>query len=170
MPQEWTLLLPGREEVVSITLVHHFHTQTSTVQNVCPGRQNLTRTIKDGLVEVETVQVECHRAHAECGEPDANNRPRCEEEVQRTGVVKGCVLENKTTEVTVCGNDVVRLFFLTELVTIVLGLLLSSLADQEEVTRLPCIAEKRDPPNTPATPSIWNGCIRILCSAWKTSI
>ena len=41
---------------------------------------------------------------------------------------------------------------------------------REDVTREPCIAENSAPPNTPATPSIWKGCIRILCSAWKTSI
>ncbi|CAL6437771.1 unnamed protein product [Bathycoccus prasinos] len=38
----------------------------------------------------------------------------------------------------------------------------------EEVTSEPCIAEKSEPPNTPATPSMWNGCIRMLCSAWNT--
>ena len=41
---------------------------------------------------------------------------------------------------------------------------------REEVTSEPCIAEKRDPPNIPATPAMWNGCMRILCSAWKTNI
>ena len=40
----------------------------------------------------------------------------------------------------------------------------------EEETNDPCIAQNREPPNTPATPSMWNGCIRMLCSAWKTSM
>ena len=31
-----------------------------------------------------------------------------------------------------------------------------------------CIAENNEPPNTPATPNMWNGCIRMLCSAWNT--
>ena len=122
MPQEWTQQREVEREVVSITLVHNFHTQTSAVENVCPGVEHTTLTIDDGLVEVETVQVECHRGNTKCGEPDANNRPSSKEEVQRTGVVKGSVLEDQATEVTVSGNDVVGLFFLTELVTIVLGL------------------------------------------------
>ena len=100
---------------MSITLVHDFHAQSSAVQNVCPGVQHTTLRVDDGLVEVETVQVKCHGADAHCSEPDTDNRPCCEEEVQRTGVVKGSILEDQTTEVTVCGNDVVGLFFLTEL-------------------------------------------------------
>ena len=75
-------------EVVSITLVHNFHTQTSAVENVCPGVEHTTLTIDDGLVEVETVQVERHRGDTKCGEPDANNRPCSKEEVQGTGVVE----------------------------------------------------------------------------------
>ena len=38
------------------------------------------------------------------------------------------------------------------------------------VTREPCMAENRLPPKTPATPSMWKGCIRMLCSAWNTSM
>ena len=48
--------------------------------------------------------------------------PCSKEEVQGTGVVEGSVLEDQATEVTVSGDDVIRLFFLTELVTIVLRL------------------------------------------------
>ena len=69
-------------EVVSVALVHHFHTKTSAVENVCPGVQDTTLTINDGLVEVETVEVECHGAYAQCSEPDANDRPCCQEEVK----------------------------------------------------------------------------------------
>ena len=122
MPQEWTQQQQGREEVVSITLVHNFHTQTSAVENVCPSVEHTTLTIDDGLVEVETVQVERHRGNTKCGEPDTNNRPSSKEEVQGTGVVEGSVLEDQTTEVTVSGDDVVGLFFLTELITVVLRL------------------------------------------------
>ena len=67
---------------MSITLVHYFHTKSSAVENVCPGIQNSSLSIKNGLVEVETVQVECHGGHTQSGEPDANNWPCCEEEVQ----------------------------------------------------------------------------------------
>ena len=105
---------------MSITLVHDFHAQTSTVENVCPGVQDTTLTINDGLVEVETVQVECHSANTKSSEPDTNHRPRSQEKVQRATVVKGSILEDQTTEVTVSGDDVVSLFFLTELVTICL--------------------------------------------------
>ena len=115
---------------MSVTLVHDFHTQSSAVENVCPGVEHTTLTIDDGLVEVETVQVERHCGNTKCGEPDTDNRPCCEEEVQRTGVVKGSVLEDQATEVTVSGNDVVGLFFLTELVTIVLGLSFCGFANQ----------------------------------------
>ena len=122
MPQEWTQQQQGQWEVVCVTLMHNFHAQTSAVEYVCPGVEHTTLTIDDGLVEVETVQVERHRGNTKCGEPDANNRPSSKEEVQGTGVVERSVLEDQATEVTVSGDDVVGLFFLTELVTIVLGL------------------------------------------------
>ncbi len=67
---------------MSVALVHYFHTQVSTVQNICPGVQDLSLVAKDGLVEVETVEVECHGADTKCSEPDSNDRPCCQEEVQ----------------------------------------------------------------------------------------
>ena len=102
---------------MSITLVHNFHTQTSAVENVCPSVEHTTLTIDDGLVEAETVQVECHGANAQGGEPETDNRPCCEEEVQRTGVVEGGVLEDQATEVTVGSHDVVGLFLFCLLYT-----------------------------------------------------
>ena len=50
--------------------------------------------------------------------------------MQRTRVVKGCILEDQTTEVTMSGDNVVGLFFLTELVTIVLGLSFGGFTNQ----------------------------------------
>ena len=47
-------------EVMSVALVHHFHAEAGTVQHVGPGVQDATLTIKDGLVEVEAVEVEGH--------------------------------------------------------------------------------------------------------------
>ena len=47
-------------EVVSVALVHDFHAEVGAVQHVSPGVQDAALTIKDGLVEVETVQVEGH--------------------------------------------------------------------------------------------------------------
>jgi len=119
-----------QREIVCVPFVHHLHTQTCTVQNISPGVQDFALTIHDGLVEVETVKVECHGANTKCSEPDTDNRPCCEEEVQRTGVIERSVLEDQATEVTVSSNDVVGLFFLTELVTIVLGLVLSGFTNQ----------------------------------------
>ena len=116
---------------MSVALVHHFHTQTSTVENVCPGVQNTTLTINNGLIEVESVEVECHGADAEGGKPDshdwATQRGR---NAASSRIVKRCILENQTTEVTVSSDDVVGLFFLTELVTIVLGLGFGGLTNQ----------------------------------------
>ena len=43
-----------------VALVHHFHAEAGTVQHVGPGVQDAALTIKDGLVEVEAVQVEGH--------------------------------------------------------------------------------------------------------------
>jgi hypothetical protein len=43
---------------MSVALVHHFHAESGTVQHVGPGVQDAALTIKDGLVEVEAVQVD----------------------------------------------------------------------------------------------------------------
>ena len=72
----------ARSRGSSALLPHDFHTETSAAEYVYSGVQNTTLTIEDGLVEVETVQVERHGAYAQCGEPDTVNRPCCEEEVQ----------------------------------------------------------------------------------------
>ena len=90
--------------------------------------------------------------------------------MERTTVVKGSILEDQATEVTVSSNDVVGLFFLTELVTIVLRLGFSGFTNQRRSNqRTVRMRENREPPKTPATPSMWKGRIRMLCSAWKTS-
>merc|ERR1711991_754640 len=117
-------------EVVSVALVHHFHTEVGAVQHIGPGVQDAALTIKDGLVEVETVQVESHGADAHGGEPDANDRPGSQEEVKATAVVEGGVLEDQATEVTVGSHDVVGLFLLAELVAVVLGLGLGGFTHQ----------------------------------------
>ena len=115
---------------MSIALVHDFHAQVCSVKNVCPGVQDTTLTIKDGLVEVETVQVEGHGAHAKGGEPDADNGPGSQEEVQAAAVVERCVLEDQATEVTVGSHDVVGLFLLAELVAVVQGIVLGGFTHQ----------------------------------------
>ena len=83
-------------EVVSITFMHDFHTQISTVDDVRPGVDNTSFRINDSLVEVESIQVECHGRDTHGSAPDAQHRPEGKEKVESTGVVKGCVLEDKT--------------------------------------------------------------------------
>jgi hypothetical protein len=48
----------------------------------------------------------------------------------------------------VSSYDVVSFFFLSKFVTIVSRFTFSSFAVKEEVTKDPCIAENKDPPNT----------------------
>ena len=67
---------------MSIPLVHYFHAKTGTVKNVCPGVDDMTVTGLDGLVEVKTIQVKRHSANTKSSKPDADNRPRSQEEVQ----------------------------------------------------------------------------------------
>ena len=67
-------------------------------------------------------EVKCHGADAQSSKPDADYRPWTKQEVQRAAVVKGSILEDETTKVAVSRNDIVSLFFLTEFVTVVLGL------------------------------------------------
>ena len=38
--------------------MHDFHTKTSSVQNVVPGVHNSTLTLNNGLIEVESVEIE----------------------------------------------------------------------------------------------------------------
>merc|ERR1712100_85587 len=117
-------------EVVSVALVHHFHAKAGTVQHISPGVQDSALTIEDGLVEVETVQVESNGANAQGSEPDADNGPGAQEEVKAAAVVEGCVLEDQATEVTVGSHDVVGLFLLAKLVAVVLGLGLGGFTHQ----------------------------------------
>ena len=86
---------------MGIPFMHYFHTKASPVEDIGPGVQHTTLGIQDGLVEVEAVQVEGHRAHAKGGEPDANHRPGSQEEVKAAAVVERGVLEDQATEVTV---------------------------------------------------------------------
>lgn len=67
-----------------VPFVHNLKAESCSVKNVCPSRDDTVLTINNGLVEVETIQVERHCRNAKSGEPDANHRPGGEEEVQRT--------------------------------------------------------------------------------------
>ena len=59
----WTQQQQGREGSCEHCALHYFHTQTSTVEYVCPSVKDVSLVVLDGLVEVETVQVECHGAN-----------------------------------------------------------------------------------------------------------
>ena len=104
---------------MSVTLVHDFNTEICTVEDICPRVNVVTRFIENGLVEVETVEVESHGGDTESSEPNANNRPSCKEEVKATRVVEGSILEDKTTEVSMCCGDGISLILLTEEITVV---------------------------------------------------
>ena len=104
-----------------VTLMHNLHTQTSAVEDIRPGVHHMTLTLNNGLIEVESVEVERHSGDAEGGKPDAHNRPCCQEEVKAAAIVERSILEDQTSEVTVCCNNVVGFFFLPKLVSIVLA-------------------------------------------------
>ena len=110
--------------------MHHLHAKVGTVDDISPSGDHLALGVQDGLVEVEAIQVKRHRADAEAGEPDPHNRPGGQEEVEAAAVVEGGVLEDQATEVTVGSHDVVGLFFLAELVTVVLGFSLGGFPHQ----------------------------------------
>ena len=132
-------------EIVSVTLMHYFHTQTSAVENVCPGVQNTTLTINNGLIEVEAVEVERHSGDAEGGKPDPQHRPGSEEEVKAAAIIEGSILENKATKVAVCRYDVVRFFFLAKLVAIVLRDVFSRLSDETRSNQASVHSTKQSP-------------------------
>ena len=115
---------------MSVTLVHHFKTEISTVKDVCPGVDHATVVIKQRLIKVESVEVECHGTNTKSSKPDANYRPGSKEEVKTTRVIEGSVLENKATKITVSSYNVVGLFFLSELVSVVLRFSFSCFADE----------------------------------------
>mmetsp|Transcript_67693 Transcript_67693/g.162501 ORF Transcript_67693/g.162501 Transcript_67693/m.162501 type:complete len:334 (+) Transcript_67693:42-1043(+) len=104
---------------MSITLVHDFNTKISTVKDISPRVDVVTRFIKNRLVEVETVKVECHSSNTERSEPNTNNRPSSKEEMETTRVVEGSILENKTTEISMSCGDGISFILLTENITVV---------------------------------------------------
>ena len=137
--------------------MHDFHSKTSTVEDICPSVDHFTLRLHNGLVEVETIEVECHGANTKSSEPDTNNRFA----VRRSagiGIVEGCILEDESSKVSHVQQQCCRSLLLVQTCNHSSGtqFLWFHEPNDEEVTRLPCIAENRDPPNTPATPSMWN--------------
>ena len=77
-----------------VPLMLNFKAEVSAVKDVSPSVYHMTFTFNNGLIEVESVEVECHGADAEGGKPDAHNRPRSQEKVETATVVKGSILKN----------------------------------------------------------------------------
>ena len=69
------------------------------------------------MIEVKAIQIEGHCRDPQRCKPDADHRPDSQEEVQRSAITEGCVLEEQSTEVAVSSHDVVSLFVLPELVS-----------------------------------------------------
>ena len=113
-----------------VSFVHDLHTKSGSVKDVGPSVEDVSLVVLDRLVEVEAVEVESHGRDAEGGKPDSHDWSRSEEEMQASRIVKRCILEDQATKVTMSGNNVVGLFFLTELVAIVLRLGFGGLTNQ----------------------------------------
>ena len=62
-----------KREVVGVAFMHDFHTKTSSVKDVRPRVYHMTFTRSNGLIEVESIEVECHGADAEGGKPDPHD-------------------------------------------------------------------------------------------------
>ena len=75
--------------------MHQLKAEVRTIEDIRPSVHNPALRINHGLVEVEPIQVERHRADAQGGKPDADDRPCAQEEVQRTAVVEAGVLEDQ---------------------------------------------------------------------------
>ena len=91
---------------MGISLVHDLHTKIGTVDNVGPGVDDTALGVDHRLVEVESVQVEGHGGNSHGGQPDTHDRPGGQEEVKGAGVIERSVLEDETSEITVCSHDV----------------------------------------------------------------
>ena len=88
-------------EIVCISFMHHFHPQIGTIQDVLPAIDDMTLCVQHTLVEVEAIQVKGHRANTQGSEPNANDWPHCQEEMQCPRIVEGRKLEYQATKVAV---------------------------------------------------------------------
>ena len=62
--------------------MHHLESKVSAVQDISPRIDYPAVRLHHRLVEVEAIQVESHSRHAQGREPDTDNWPQREEEVQ----------------------------------------------------------------------------------------
>ena len=71
--------------------MHHFHPQIGTIQDVLPAIHDMALCVQHTLIEVEAIQVKGHRANTQGGEPNANDWPHGQEEMQCTrGIRNAC--------------------------------------------------------------------------------
>ena len=68
-------------KVVGTAFVHDFHSEISTVDDIGPGVNHSSVGIDDGLVVVESIQIEGHGGDTHGGQPNAKDGPQGEEEV-----------------------------------------------------------------------------------------
>ncbi len=110
--------------------MHHLHTQVCAVDDVSPSVDDTSLRVDNGLVEVETVQVESHGGNTHGSQPNTENRPQGKEEVKCPRVVEGGVLKDETSKVAVGGDNVVGFFLLSEFVTCISRFVFGGFADQ----------------------------------------
>ena len=101
-------------EIVSISLMQHFHAEIGSVQNVLPAVDYVATWVQHALIEVQTIQVKGHCADAQSSKPNAYNWPHCQEEVECTGIVEGGKLEDQATKIAVRCRNAICFVFLTE--------------------------------------------------------
>ena len=113
-----------------VPFVHDFETKVCSVQDVSPGVNDLSFFRNNRLVKVETIEIESHSRNTKRCKPDAHHREGGEEEVQRAGVIERSILKNQSSKVSVSSDDVVRLFFLPKLISIVVADLFGCFTDE----------------------------------------
>ena len=79
-------------------------TQVRSVENIRPGIDYTAILRHNGLIEVESIEVEGHGRDTECCEPDTHDRPNRKEEVKAAGIVERGVLEYQPAKVTVAAT------------------------------------------------------------------
>jgi hypothetical protein len=68
--------------LMGISLVHHFHSETCSVEYISPGINYLSFRTHNGLVEIKSVQVESHGTNTKSSKPNTNYWPSGKEEVK----------------------------------------------------------------------------------------
>ena len=121
LPDDWCLRTGKiKREVVGVAFMHDFHTKTSSVKDVRPRVDHMSFRGLDRLIEVEAIQVKSHGRYTKSSEPNANNRESTKKEVETPTIVKARILEDESAKITMRCHNVVGLFLLSKLVSIVM--------------------------------------------------